>query len=322
MSGCFGSVRLRLSWGPTCCRSWTRRSRSWRLRGALRSLRKVFKARLSAPSAALHLKYRGTDTSLEVPCGDEPSLRERFESAYRQRFAFTMPGTALIVESITLELIARSDASPIANNLHLSDAPLFSEPASASQPAAVMSPLAAPSPVAQTTTFMAAAASHFTSIFNRDTLRAGAMLQGPAILFDRTSTTVVEPGWSATVSPTGDLILERHIALPGRKAAGTDVDPITLEIFNNLFMSIAEQMGVALQSTAYSVNIKRAPRLLLRPVRHQRRARSPTRLTCLCIWAPWGKACDQSSVRALRIATAVPSSPVTAEASSLATCTR
>src|SRR6185312_15054331 len=85
---------------------------------------------------------------------------------------------------------------------------------------------------------------------------AGQYIDGPAILYDRTSTTVVEPGWGATVNPRLDLILERVVALPARTAVGTNVDPVQLEIFNNLFMSIAEQMGVALQSTAYSVNIK------------------------------------------------------------------
>src|SRR6185312_13361204 len=85
---------------------------------------------------------------------------------------------------------------------------------------------------------------------------AGQYIDGPAILYDRTSTTVVEPGWGATVNPRLDLILERVVALPARTAVGTNVDPVQLEIFNILFMSIAGQMGVALQSTAYSVNIK------------------------------------------------------------------
>ena len=79
---------------------------------------------------------------------------------------------------------------------------------------------------------------------------------GPAVLVEETGTTVIEPGWSATASENGDLILERVVALPDRVAIGTDVDPVQLEIFNNLFMNIAEQMGVVLENTAASVNIK------------------------------------------------------------------
>lgn len=93
-------------------------------------------------------------------------------------------------------------------------------------------------------------------LFRREALQAGTLVAGPAIIVDNTSTTVVEPGWAARVSANGDLLLERVEPLPSRTAPGTQVDPVQLEIFNNLFMAIAEQMGVALQSTAYSVNIK------------------------------------------------------------------
>ena len=79
---------------------------------------------------------------------------------------------------------------------------------------------------------------------------------GPALIFDPTSTIVVETGWKAERASDGTLILTRAIPLDRAKAIGTDVDPVRLEIFNNLFMAIAEEMGVALQSTATSVNIK------------------------------------------------------------------
>jgi 5-oxoprolinase (ATP-hydrolysing) len=191
------------------------------------------------------LKYKGTDTALEIPFGSEHELREAFEASYRQRFAFVVPDAPLVVESITLELIASPETAGVTAHAERS--------AHSGQEAAGAAD--ASSPVTHVTAFMASR-THDTPVFNRDTLGAGAQIPGPAILFDRTTTTIVEPGWRAMVSDRGDLLLERIEPLPARTAAGTDADPVRLEIFNNLFMSIAEQMGVALQSTAYSVNIK------------------------------------------------------------------
>jgi 5-oxoprolinase (ATP-hydrolysing) len=85
---------------------------------------------------------------------------------------------------------------------------------------------------------------------------AAEVADGPALIFDPTSTIVVEPGWRAERAPDGTLIVQRFVPLNREKAVGTDVDPVRLEIFNNLFMAIAEEMGVALQATATSVNIK------------------------------------------------------------------
>jgi 5-oxoprolinase (ATP-hydrolysing) len=187
----------------------------------------------------INLKYEGTDTSLEIVHAPEKTLREQFEASYRQRFAFTVPDAGLIVESITLELIA-SPTTPEAQN---------AEPSSAG---ALTGEVLA---TARVRAFMAGR-DHDTPVFNRESLQAGARIAGPSILFERTSTTVVEPGWTASVSANGDLVLERTEPLPSRIAPGTQADPVMLEIFNNLFMSIAEQMGAALQSTAHSVNIK------------------------------------------------------------------
>ncbi len=191
----------------------------------------------------LNLKYKGTDTSLEIDFAPEQILRTQFETSYRQRFAFVVPDAELVVESITLELIA----SP---NMHGTQSAQPSSATDAAGDAAIPT-----QPVERVRTFMAGG-NRDTPVFDRDPLRPGARIAGPAILFDRTSTTVIEPGWAATVSPNGDLVLERTHPLPARTAPGTDADPVMLEIFNNLFMSIAEQMGVALQSTAHSVNIK------------------------------------------------------------------
>jgi 5-oxoprolinase (ATP-hydrolysing) len=93
-------------------------------------------------------------------------------------------------------------------------------------------------------------------LFRVETLRAGATVDGPAILAERNATTVVEPGWRASVTAAGSIDMQRIRPRAARRAAGTEVDPVTLELFSNVFMNIAEQMGLRLQNTAYSVNIK------------------------------------------------------------------
>ena len=97
---------------------------------------------------------------------------------------------------------------------------------------------------------------HDTPVYVREGLRPGDTIRGPAIIAEQNATTVVEPGWAATVTPLDHLVLERVEARPQRVAIGTNVDPVMLEVFNNLYMSIAEQMGLRLENTAYSVNIK------------------------------------------------------------------
>jgi 5-oxoprolinase (ATP-hydrolysing) len=97
---------------------------------------------------------------------------------------------------------------------------------------------------------------HETPLFRRDATRPGDVMTGPAIIAEANATTVVEPGWQAQVTALDHLVLTRVRPRPQRQAIGTDVDPVMLEVFNNLFMSIAEQMGLRLQNTAYSVNIK------------------------------------------------------------------
>ena len=93
-------------------------------------------------------------------------------------------------------------------------------------------------------------------LYLRTALRAGQAVDGPAIIAEELATTVVEPGWRAAVTDRLDLLLTRVAPRPGAARAGTEADPVLLEVFSNLFMSVAEQMGVRLQSTAHSVNIK------------------------------------------------------------------
>jgi 5-oxoprolinase (ATP-hydrolysing) len=184
----------------------------------------------------VHLRYDGTDSALIVHHGTLEQMIERFEAAYRQRYSFLMPQRALIVEAVSAEAIGASDA------------PEELPPAAASRTGA---------PQAATTVRMFTGARHHeTPVFVREGLQPGDAIRGPAIIAEQNATTVVEPGWEARVTPLDHLVLERVEARPRRVAIGTSVDPVMLEVFNNLYMSIAEQMGLRLENTAYSVNIK------------------------------------------------------------------
>jgi 5-oxoprolinase (ATP-hydrolysing) len=184
----------------------------------------------------LHLKYRGTDTALEVPFGPVDAMVAAFDAAHRQRYGFTMPGRDLTVETAAAEAVGLSGTRAADE---------------AMPPAATV----VPEPVETVEAWMAGA-MHAAPVHARDALPAGFAVAGPAIISEATATTVVEPGWRAEMTPRGDLLLTRVEARAGTVAIGTDVDPVMLEVFNNLYMSIAEQMGFTLQNTAYSVNIK------------------------------------------------------------------
>ncbi len=184
----------------------------------------------------VHLRYEGTDSALIVLFDIIESMKAQFEAAYRKRFSFLMPAKALIVEAVSVEAIGKSDAPPEA--------------------APKQAPRHAPLAPTQTVRMYSAGQWHDTGLFKRDTTRIGDIIKGPAIIAEANATTIVEPGWQAEVTPQDHLVLTRIEALPARRAIGTTADPVMLEIFNNLFMSIAEQMGLRLQNTAYSVNIK------------------------------------------------------------------
>ncbi len=184
----------------------------------------------------VHLRYDGTDSALVVRFGAIAEMIDRFEAAYRQRYSFLMPNRALIAEAVSVEAIGRSDAP----------AELPAAPAIRGGP---------PLPAA-TVQMFSGGQRHATPVFVREDLQPGDVIKGPAIIAERNATTVVEPGWQADVTPLDHLVLARVTARPARVAIGTSVDPVMLEVFNNLFMSIAEQMGLRLENTAYSVNIK------------------------------------------------------------------
>lgn len=184
----------------------------------------------------MHLRYEGTDTALIVPAGTADHMQAAFELGYRQRFAFLLPGRRLVIEAVSVEAVARR---PEGADAFAEDTPR----------AEALSP--------QATVHMHADGEwRDAPLVDRAAMRPGDVIDGPAIVVEPSATTIIDPGWRARMTPRGDLMLTRVAVRPQRRAIGTEADPVMLEVFNNLFMSVAEQMGYRLQNTAHSVNIK------------------------------------------------------------------
>ena len=183
----------------------------------------------------LYLRYQGSDTALAVEYAGLSTLVSRFEYLHLRRFGFTSPEKPLVVESIQVEVIGAGEPPALTTTRNFAD--------TAIEPVAVH-------PVRMTSR------ERKTPFYQRHRLPVDCAIEGPAVIIEATGTIVVEPGWRALLTPADDLILERYLPLPERVAIGTRVDPVMLEIFNNLFISIAEQMGMVLANTAASVNIK------------------------------------------------------------------
>jgi 5-oxoprolinase (ATP-hydrolysing) len=196
------------------------------------------------------LRYAGADAGLGVPLTDAATLRETFDTEHRARFGYAEPDAPVVIETVSVEAIGRWDETP--------------------------QPVPAPKrsvPAATRVAMTVAGATAVTPLYRRAELPAGFSLDGPAILVDDGATTVVDPGWRAEVMPAGEVLLQRspgtasldfardeHLSgktsfIPS-EVEGRTADPVLVEIFNNRFMAIAEEMGAALQTTAHSVNIK------------------------------------------------------------------
>ena len=189
-----------------------------------------------------HIRYAGTDTFLEVPLRTVETMRAAFEAEHSTRYGFVVEGRGLVVEAVTAEGVGAME-----------------EVVEPERPAAARAH--ALEPVLTTAIFTNRAphqpAERFeAAVYTREALLPGDRITGPALVCGATTTVVVEPGWELEVTPRDHLLLDRVEPLARAVAVGTHCDPILLEIFNNLFMTIAEQMGVTLQSTAYSVNVK------------------------------------------------------------------
>lgn len=186
----------------------------------------------------LHVRYQGTDTALLVNFDHQAEIAAEFAKAYKQAFGFLMPEKPLIVESAQIEVIGSN--------------PLWPDPTSFESPP----PRQGTVPTIATVTATLGGKTQATPIYQREAMQPQDRVSGPAIIIETNSTTVVEPGWEAELSPRRDLVLTRVIPLPKQLDIGTQADPVMLEIFNNLFTSIADQMGAVLKKTASSVNIK------------------------------------------------------------------
>ena len=186
--------------------------------------------------AKVHLRYEGTDTALIVDFAPMKDMVAAFESAHMQQFGFIAPEKSNIVEALTVEVIGGGqDVEDIE---------------AAIDPNAV-----AGAPLGHAEMY-AAGKSRTAAVYDRDDLPPGVRVDGPAVVIDANATTVVEPGWQAEITARNHMVITRVEKRPQEHAVGTEADPVMLEVFNNLFMSIAEQMGVVLQNTSYSVNIK------------------------------------------------------------------
>jgi 5-oxoprolinase (ATP-hydrolysing) len=184
--------------------------------------------------ARAHIKYAGTDSTLTVAWGSAASMQQAFIDLYLQRYSFLMPERALVIEAVSVEAVGSS--------------------AGVTETAAAISASEEAAAVARAQMY-SNGAWHEVPVYQRETLAPGHNITGPAIIAEANATTVIEPGWQAEVTTRHDLLLSRREPRSAAQA-GTEVDPVMLEVFNNLYMSIAEQMGATLANTAYSVNIK------------------------------------------------------------------
>jgi 5-oxoprolinase (ATP-hydrolysing) len=185
----------------------------------------------------LHLCYAGTEAALEIPLGSVAGMTACFTEAHRARFGFATPGRGLVAETVSIEAISPGEA------VHEIELPLRLD--------------GGPAPI-DTVEIWSGAAAHATPVFERTDLLAGDRITGPALIREANATTVVEPGWQARLTTRDHMILKR-ITPRAEARTGEDharPDPVLLELFNNLFMNVAEQTGAVLANTSQSVNIK------------------------------------------------------------------
>ncbi|WP_066949049.1 hydantoinase B/oxoprolinase family protein [Streptomyces lushanensis] len=201
--------------------------------------------------ARVLLRYAGTDAALPVALDGVPAMTAAFEGEHRARYAFIMD-KPLVVEAVSVEAVGTSGPHapyrPRPSGSPPPQSPPSEHPPSEPPPGEAR-------PYASVSMF-SEGRRRGTPLYLREELRPADTVTGPAVIAETDATTVVEPGWRASAGELGHLLLTRVRPRPSRVAVGTDVDPMLLEVFNNLFMAIAEQMGVRLENTAHSVNIK------------------------------------------------------------------
>ncbi len=185
--------------------------------------------------ATAHIRPDGAQQTLPVPYGTADAMTQAFETAHRARFGFVPRDARLLIDMLTAEAIGSTG-----EGVRLPD--------TGPQTGRVRSD--------GTARMWSEGDWHDVPLVDRTQLADGDRVTGPAILTEPTGTNILEAGWQATCGTGGNLVLTRPVPLARTEAIGTAVDPVMLEVFNNLFMSIADQMGATLANTAYSVNIK------------------------------------------------------------------
>ena len=185
----------------------------------------------------LHIRYDGTDTTLPVHLEGNSieKARSDFEAAHKAQFGFIYENKPMIIEAVGVEGVDKSEKGRDERDSKLEDVS------------------ATPS---ERRRIFTEGDWRDAGIFRRESLKPGHKVAGPALIIESHQTIVVEPGWQAEITAKGHVLMRRTEKKRRQAALGTEADPVMLEVFNNLFMSIAEQMGVTLQNTAYSVNIK------------------------------------------------------------------
>ena len=192
-----------------------------------------------------HLRYAGTDSTLSVTFGSADAMRQQFEQQYQQQYGITLPGKGLIIATLSLEIIGKT-------NEHVENTAIEEKAATGKKMTTVQ--------------IYSEGRWREAPVFKRQNLQIGQQIAGPAIILEPTGTNIVEPGWEVAVSNRADLLFTRSSKVSNSALEQVDSeeiedslsgpDPVRLEIFNNLFQAIAEQMGFTLQNTSSSVNIK------------------------------------------------------------------
>jgi 5-oxoprolinase (ATP-hydrolysing) len=198
-------------------------------------------AEQSTVRSTIHIRYEGSDTTLPIALGTMRDMASEFAAAHARLFGFGFEGKPLIVESIEVEA-ASGETSSLSPIVHRGG-----------------SHGAAGHPVGKrekSSRFFSQGAWHGAEVHRTKDLSGGTRLRGPALLIEPHQTIVIEHGWSAEITNAGAVVLSRGEPPAKAARAGTAADPVLLEVFANLFMSIAEEMGTTLQNTASSVNIK------------------------------------------------------------------
>lgn len=190
----------------------------------------------------VHLRYEGSDMALPVLHSELEFMRRDFEGAHRRRFGFVSPERRIMAATLEVEALGTTSIARVSDRAIKSSTDVNPTPHTLTG-------------TSKSDRFYSRGIWHDAQVWHREHLTQGARIEGPALVIEPHQTVVIEAGWSGTISPLNDLILSRTTKRQ-REIASAKADPIVLEVFNNLFMAVAEQMGEALRLTAQSVNIK------------------------------------------------------------------